>query len=237
MVIDIFLLVLSIFLCIYERSIHPWESWANIVLVMNYERTIFDALGLLLRLEFAAAGLYSYTLESDLTLCAWHCVQLMSQVHQAPSQPEGGPHHRQDAGVDERGLPLSVLSFLANLTSSNRLCGGAMVEWPCCRSWAIYGLPRLLYGCRPRLLTTSSWVSYWFPLLTVAKPSTLADPLRPTPPQPPLDQEGLAGVGPGQTRKHRSCSFSFSASRVVVLRVSILTFFVYFLLRFNAYSH
>jgi hypothetical protein len=147
---------------------------------MNYERTIFAALGLLLRLELAAAGLYSYTLESDLTLCALHCVQLMSQVHQAPSQPEGGPHHRQDAGVDERGLPLSVLSFQANLTSSNRLCGGAMVEWRCCRSWAIYGLPRLLYGCRPRLLTTSSWVSYWFPLLTVAKPSTLSDPLRPT---------------------------------------------------------
>jgi hypothetical protein len=164
----------------------------NIVLVMNYDRTIlyqhvFAALGLLLRLELVAAVLYSCTLECDLTLCAWHCVHLMNQLPQAPSQPKGGPHHRQDDGVDERGLPLRVLSFQANLTCSNWLCGAALAErrWYC--SWAIHGLPRLLCGRRlrwpptlntssaPRFggspLTTSSRVSYSCSLLTVATPA------------------------------------------------------------------
>jgi hypothetical protein len=152
------------------------------VLNMNYERTIlyqhvFFAIRLLFRLELAAAVLFSYTLESNLTLCAWHCVQLMSQLPQAPSQPD----------LDEWGLPPRVLSFQGNLTCSNWLCGAALAEWPCCRSWAIHGLPCLMCGCRlrwpPTLTTslaprcgssasaTSSRVSYRFPLLTVATPS------------------------------------------------------------------
>jgi hypothetical protein len=124
----------------------------NAVLNMNYERTIlyqhvFVAIRLLFRLELAAAVLFSYTLESDLTLCAWHCVQLMSQLPQAPSQPD----------LDEWGLPPRVLSFQGNLTCSNRLCGAALAEWPCCRSWAIHGLPCLMCGCRLR------WPRPWLP--------------------------------------------------------------------------
>jgi hypothetical protein len=117
----------------------------NAVLNMNYERTIlyqhvFVAIRLLFRLELADAVLFSYTLESDLTLCAWHCVQLMSQLPQAQSQPD----------LDECGLPPRVLSFQADLTCSNRLCGAALAEWLCCRSWAIHGLPCLMSGCRLR---------------------------------------------------------------------------------------